>query len=63
MSPALSIAANLSPDIRQDIGIRVLARTEVISHIAAKHQVSHKVFYQQGSKANQVLEESFAPSK
>lgn len=33
MSPALSVAASLSPDIRQDIGIQAIAHTEPISHI------------------------------
>ena len=63
MSPALSIAASLSPDVRQDIGIQVLARTEPISHIASTHQVSRKFVYQQGDKAQQALDKSFAPSQ
>ena len=63
MSPALSVAASLSPDVRQDIGIQALARTEPISHIAATHQVSRKFVYQQGNKAQQALDESFAPSQ
>ena len=63
MSPALSIAASLSPDIRQDIGIQVLARSQPISHLAATHQVSRKFVYQQGDKAQQALDESFAPSQ
>ena len=63
MSPALSTAASLSPDIRQDIGIQVLARTEPISHLAATHRVSRKFVYQQGDKAQQALDESFAPSQ
>ncbi|MEO0645538.1 MAG: hypothetical protein AAFZ17_05190 [Cyanobacteria bacterium J06650_10] len=63
MSPALSIAASLSSDVRQDIGIQVLSRSQPISHIAATHQVSRKFVYQQGEKAQQSLDESFAPSK
>ena len=63
MSPALSIAASLSPDIRQDIGIQVLARSQSISHLAATHQVSRKFVYQQGSKAQQAHDESFVPSQ
>ena len=63
MSPALSVAASLSPDIRQDIGIQVLSRAQPISHIAATHQVSRKFVYQQGDKAQRSLDESFAPSK
>ncbi|MGB3670470.1 MAG: hypothetical protein WA783_04430 [Phormidesmis sp.] len=45
MLPALSIAASLSPDTRQDIGIQVLSRSQPISHIAAKHQISCKFVY------------------
>ncbi|MEL6385490.1 MAG: hypothetical protein AAFQ89_24125, partial [Cyanobacteria bacterium J06626_18] len=63
MTPALSIAASLSPGVRQDIGIQVLSRSQPISHIAATHQVSRKFVYQQGDKAQQALDESFAPSQ
>ena len=63
MPPALSIAASLSPEARQDIGIQVLSRSQPISHIAATHQVSRKFVYQQGGKAQQALDESFAPSQ
>ena len=63
MSPALSVAASLSPGIRQDIGIQVLARTEPVSHIAATHQVSRKFVYQQGAQVQQALDDSFASSQ
>ena len=63
MSPALSVAASLSPGIRQDIGIRVLSRSQPISHLAAMHQVSRKFVYQQGDKAQRSLDETFAPSQ
>ena len=63
MTPALSIAASLSPTVRQDIGIQMLARTEPISQIAATHRVSRKFVYQQGNKAQQALDESFPPSQ
>ncbi|MGC1217746.1 MAG: hypothetical protein WA883_09750 [Phormidesmis sp.] len=63
MSPILSAAASLSPDIRQNIGIQVLSGSQPISHLAATHQVSRKFVYQQGDKAQQALDESFAPSK
>ena len=62
MSQPLSVAASLSPDIRQDIGIQVLSRSQPISHLAATHQVSRKFVYQQGDKAQQALDESFAPT-
>ncbi|MEM8505903.1 MAG: hypothetical protein AAF716_22460, partial [Cyanobacteria bacterium P01_D01_bin.1] len=63
MNSAFCIAASLSPDIRQDIGIQVLSRSQPISHIAATHQVSRKFVYQQGDKAQQALDESFALSQ
>ncbi len=62
MSPAVSVAASLSPDIRQDIGIQVLSRSEPVSHLAAKHEVSRKFVDQQGDKAQRSLNESFAPT-
>ena len=62
MSSILSVAASLSPTVRQDIGIQVLSRSQSISHLAAIHQVSRKFVYQQGDKAQQALDESFAPS-
>ena len=58
MSPALSIAASLSPDIRQDIGIQVLSHSQPISHLADQHQVSRKFIYQQGNKAQRSLNET-----
>ena len=61
MSPALSVAANLSPTVRKDIGIQVLSRSLPISQLADQHQVSRKFVYQQGNKAQQALDESFAP--
>ena len=63
MSPAISVAASLSPDIRQDIGIQVLSRSQPISHLAATHQVSRKFIYEQGDKAQRSLDETFAPSQ
>ena len=62
MSPALSVAASLPSSVRQDIGIQVLARTEPISGLAAKHQVSRKFVYQQGDKAQRSLDETFEPT-
>jgi len=62
MSPAVSAAASLSTGIRQDIGIQVLSGSQPISHLAATHQVSWKFIYQQGDRAQQSLDESFAPT-
>ena len=63
MSPALSVAASLSPASRKAIGIEAVARTIPISHLAGKHRVSRKFVYQQESKAQQALDKSFAPSR
>ena len=63
MSFLLSVAASLSSAVRQDIGIQVLSRSLPISRLADKHQVSRKFVYQQGDKAQQALDESFAPSQ
>lgn len=62
MNPALSVTASLSPGIRQDIGIQVSSRSQLLSHIDATHQVSRKFVYQQGDEAQRSLDESFAPS-
>jgi len=62
MSPNLSVAASLPPDIRKVIAIQVLSKSEPVSHLSAKHQVSRKFVYQQEHKAQQALDESFAPS-
>lgn len=63
MSPAVSVAASLSSDVRKAIGIEAIARTVPITHLADKHQVSRKFVYQQSNKAQQGLNESFAPSQ
>ena len=63
MSPALSVAASLSPATRKEIGLKAVARTVPISSLANQHQVSRKFVYQQGDKAQQALDESFAPSQ
>jgi hypothetical protein len=62
MSPLASVASRLPASVRQDIGIQVLSRSQPISGLAAKHQVSRKFVYQQGDKAQQALDESFVPS-
>ena len=62
MSSSLSVAASLSAEVRKDIGIQMLSRSQPVSHLAAQHEVSRKFVYQQGDKAQQALDESFAPS-
>ena len=63
MSPIISSAASLSPSTRKEIGIKAVARTVPISHLADQHQVSRKFVYQQGDKAQQALDETFSPSQ
>ena len=63
MSPASAVAANLSPTTRKEIAIQAIARTVPITHLADQRQVSRKFIYQQGDKAQQALDKSFAPSQ
>ena len=62
MKSAFSVSANLPLSTRKDLALRVLAKTEPVSHIASQHQVSRKFLYQQGHKAEQALEEAFTKS-
>jgi len=41
--------------------VAALAGTQPISHLAATHDVSRKFVYQQADKAQQALEQVFAP--
>ena len=63
MSPFASVASRLPASVRQAIGIQVLSGSQPITHLADQHQVSRKFVYQQGDKAQQALDESFAPSQ
>ncbi len=54
-----SVAKKLSPDRRKSLAINVLARSEPVSHLAAKHKVSRKFLYQQSYKADLALDEAF----
>ena len=51
MSPSVSVAASLPPDIRKHLAIQVLSKTEPVSRLAAREQVSRKFLYQQKHKA------------
>jgi hypothetical protein len=62
MSPSLSIAANLSPIIRQKLAIEVLAKSKPVSDLAAEHPVSRKFMYRQVNKAEVALLTCFEPS-
>lgn len=56
------VAAVLGPDKRKSLAIEVLARTEPVTKIAAKHHVSRKFLYQQSDKASKALDQAFAPT-
>ncbi len=58
MSPSVSVAASLPPDIRKHLAIQVLSKTEPVSRLAAREQVSRKFLYQQKHKAEQALDET-----
>lgn len=59
MSQTLSVAARLSPTVRQDIDVQVLLRSQPISYLAAQHQVSRKFVYQQGNNAQRSPDKPF----
>lgn len=60
MSPVIAIAASLLAGVRKAISVKVLSRSQPISHLADKHQVSRKFVYQRGDKAQRSLDETFA---
>ncbi len=62
MNSAPSVAAKLSPAVRQAIAIQALSKSQPISHIADELQVSRKFVYQQANQVQEVLSQSFAPS-
>ena len=55
-------AQRLVPQQRQDLAIQVLARTETVSALARRHEVSRKFLYQQVHTAEEALNQAFAPS-
>ena len=64
MPQASSAAANMPPSTRQRLAVEILSKTEPVSHIADKHEVSRKFLYQQKEKATEALEQAFAlPSR
>ncbi len=56
-----SIAAKrLGPSERKDLSVQVLAHSEPVSRLSARHGVSRKFLYRQADKADQALDEVFA---
>ena len=57
-----SLATCPGPTDRRTLSLRVLARTEPITHLARDYNVSRKFLYQQSAKARQALDGTFQPS-
>ena len=55
MSQPTSVAASLAPAQRKNLAIKVLAKNEPLTHLAAREKVSRKFLYQQYSKANTAI--------
>ena len=54
-------AQELSPDQRQRLAVDALAGNQPLAHLAQEHDVSRKFVYQQADKAQQALDQAFAP--
>jgi hypothetical protein len=52
----------LGPQQRQRLSVQALARTQSITRLARDHRVSRKFVYQQADKAEQALDDAFAPA-
>jgi len=52
-------AKKMTPSARQQISLQGLARTEPISHLAERHQVSRRFVYRQIEKGQEALEQAF----
>ena len=55
--------ARLGPAERSGLSVQVLAGTESVTALAARHGVSRKFAYQQADKASAALEDAFAPAR
>ncbi|OAD21612.1 hypothetical protein THIOM_002615, partial [Candidatus Thiomargarita nelsonii] len=52
-------AKSLTPSDRQALSLQALARTEPISQLAKRHQVSRRFLYRQMLKGEEALEQAF----
>ena len=59
-APAACPAQELDAKQRSQLAVEALARSEPLSELAGRHQVSRKFVYQQADKAAQALEQAFA---
>jgi len=60
-SPVRCAAHELNAEQRQQIAVQALARTEPVTELAERHQVSRRFIYQQAAKGAQGLAQAFAP--
>jgi hypothetical protein len=60
-STAHSAAHELNAEQRQHLALQVLARTESVTGLAGRHQVSRQFLYPQATKGAQALAQAFAP--
>lgn len=56
-------ARSLGPAIRQRLSVEVLAKTQPLTQLAARHGLSRKFLYQQAHKASAALEAAFAATQ
>jgi len=61
-APAVCPAHALAPPQRQALAVQALAHTQPLAVLARQHDVSRKFVYQQADKAQQALDQAFAPS-
>ena len=54
-------AQQLTPAQRQRLAVDALAGSQPLTRLAQEHEVSRKFVYQQADKAQQALDEAFAP--
>ena len=60
-SPVRCAAHELNAEQRQHLTLQVLARTESVTELAGRHQVSRQFLYQQATQGAQALAQAFAP--
>jgi hypothetical protein len=60
-SPVRCAAHGLNAEQRQHLALQVLARTESVTELAGRHQVSRQFLYHQATKGAQALGQAFAP--
>ena len=62
MDQRVCAAARLPGGDRKDLAIQVVAGSETVSDLAARHGVSRKFIYQQTRKARTALDDAFSPA-